>query len=1459
MKKLFISLFLIVIFLPGWAVLLAGQNKGYFYNSDKKADSAKSKNDRLLKKGGDSKVNGSETGEILVKFKPNASKAGIDAAHKKIRALVKTKFKKTGIQVIKMPAGMKIEKVIEYYKNNTDVEYAEPNFRIKLKAVVMPNDPKFSEQWGLNNTGQSGGTADADIDAPDAWGLFKGDSSFVVGMLDSGIDYTHEDLKNNIWINPYEIAGDGIDNDENGYVDDIYGLNAINNDGNLMDDNGHGTHIAGIIGGAGNNNKGIAGVSWNVKLMGLKCFDEDGYGDVGDAIECMEYVLDLKKKGINIKVINNSWSINEYSFGLFDLVKNLRDADILLVAAAGNESADNDLVKSYPANFNLDNIISVAATDKYDTLASFSNYGIYSVDLAAPGVDIISSALGGGYIPQAGDIFFDDMEGGEENWTHSGINDSWVLDNEAYHSINYSWNDSPAQDYLNNTDSYLEYGSTIDLSNYAGINLGLGFWAKIDIEDGWDYLYVEISKNGGLDFEQLVYLTGEGIGWKLYSFKIPENYKTDKFCFRFHLITDEDIRFGGVNIDDVGIGSSMESNNYISYSGTSMAAPYVSGTAALLWGYRPNLNYLDVADIILTSVDPVLNLKNKIRTKGRLNAYKALQLDPSNIPPIITELSHNHGPVNMTMNIKGRRFGVSSGAVKFFSNKTASISSWTDTLITCTVPEGAQSGDITVTTIEGKTASIFFKVGEFFDMHAFIPIPVYRSAAASLNGNIYVIGGYINKDEESGYVQIYDPAYNIWKTGAVKPTPVVDACAGILDNKIYVIGGYTVSMDNVVNKVEIYDPLTDSWSETTPLPKELYASSATILNGKIYIIGGFDSLNEVNSVIYQYNSINQSWNTSASPLNYTRGFHGAGVIEDKIYVFGGINNNSVFLNSAEVYNPSTNKWTLIASMNFTRYDFGNAVVDGKLYAFGGNYMSSMDPPYLDNLEVYDPKTNKWEINKKLLNKARQGVKGAVINSYIFALGGYDGSVSDICESLNIAGEIIPFDPIYILSLTVNPASGLIPLPVEFNVTMAGGSGNYNYSWDYGDGTTVETAQNPKHTYLKAGGYTAVVTIIDKNDPANYTTGVLYVSATDKRLISISVMSATPSVGAAPQEVIFNITPTGGSGNYDYSWDYGDGTAIETAQNPKHTYMNAGIYIAEVTVKDKEDPSISTKGQLHILIKSVDDDSLKVSLDASSVIGIVPLLTEFKVGISGGAMPYNLTWNFGDGTTPKEVILDTTSSSITHTYTTVGDYSAVITVKSTASGGKPEMTVSSTVEIKVSAASTVQSLDAALSASPNTGKEPLNTEFSISISGGVKPYTLSWNFGDGTPPIAEMSLDTTLFSKKHTYAYSGEYNAAFTVKSPAAQNNPEMTVTRTVKIKVFSADTAVSGGNAGSNKKKGLCFIDTAFLKINAGQYSGSLKKIRDDFLMKNSIGNILVNLYYKASPYFRKIILTKKL
>jgi thermitase len=267
------------------------------------------------------------------------------------------------------------------------VRYAEPDFLVS--GSVAPNDPFYVSQYALDQP------SGADVAAPLAWN--RATKCSKVAVLDSGVDKDHPDLRSNLWINKGEVSGNGKDDDHNGYVDDYYGVNILKGKGSGLDDNGHGTHVAGIIAAAGNNDAGVSGICWKASVMSVKFLDSRGRGGTSDAVEAIDYAIHE-----DAKIINCSFGTSSKSSALQDAVEHAKAHDALLVVAAGNDGEDIEKHPSYPASFTDGNILTVAASTPADTLADFSNFGSKSVDVAAPGDDILSTVRGGSYGTKSG-------------------------------------------------------------------------------------------------------------------------------------------------------------------------------------------------------------------------------------------------------------------------------------------------------------------------------------------------------------------------------------------------------------------------------------------------------------------------------------------------------------------------------------------------------------------------------------------------------------------------------------------------------------------------------------------------------------------------------------------------------------------------------------------------------------------------------------------------------------------------------------------------------------------------------------------------------------------------------------------------------------------------------------------------------------------------------------------------
>lgn len=339
-------------------------------------------------------------GEILVKYRSSATATAKTDSQTAHGLTAKKEITGIGTTLFKLPQGLDVETAVNQLKDDPRVEYAEPNYY--ARPTAMPNDPAFSQQWGLNNVGQTvfgvAGSPGADINAPKAWDLSIGNGNIIVAVIDTGVDIFHPDIRPNLWINPGELAGhaslgawqsNGIDDDGNGYVDDIVGWDFYFNSNNPQDESrqfgGHGTHVAGTAAARGNNGTGVTGVSWVARIMALAAMDySTGELPISDLADALVYAERMGAHVINL------------SLGLYQDTQTLRSAinavnRAVIVCAAGNDGTDNDGRPHYPSSYPNANLIAVAATNQFDQRASFSNYGRFSVDVAAPGDRIYST------------------------------------------------------------------------------------------------------------------------------------------------------------------------------------------------------------------------------------------------------------------------------------------------------------------------------------------------------------------------------------------------------------------------------------------------------------------------------------------------------------------------------------------------------------------------------------------------------------------------------------------------------------------------------------------------------------------------------------------------------------------------------------------------------------------------------------------------------------------------------------------------------------------------------------------------------------------------------------------------------------------------------------------------------------------------------------------------------------
>jgi subtilisin family serine protease len=548
-------------------------------------------------------------GELLVRFEPGVGHVRRTEVLRAHGARAQAKLALSGLMLVRLDRAGGERAAAAALAREGGVRYAEPNFIRRLSG--LPNDPSFGSLWGLHSS------LDADIDAPEAWDLTLGDASVVVAVIDSGVAYGHPDLAPNIWMNAGEVDGNDIDDDGNGFVDDVRGWDFVQNDNTPLDFNGHGTHVAGTIGALGDNGYGVAGASWNTKLMALR--GADAYGGMTDeaAIGAIMYAC-----AQGAQVINASWGGPAFSQSLSDAIASC--SNTLFVVAAGNGGFDgvgddNDVEPVYPCSDAAANVVCVAATNSMDKRAGFSNYGATSVDLAAPGVGTVSS------VPVWESLYttnFASLTG----WLRGGartVGELWGLTSYWRVSGTYGITDSPGGLYQDGANTWIRTTVPLDFNGRSGC--GVVYATAFSLADDDDFFAIDGSTDAITWNEVWAYTGFFGGGWTFEDFSPFDGQP--EFYMRYRLTSGPSGRDDGAYADDVNIGclsSDPSAGGFAALSGTSMAAPHVSGVAALLWAQNSALSPVGVKDLLLGSVDVKSALGDKVVSGGRLNAFKAL-------------------------------------------------------------------------------------------------------------------------------------------------------------------------------------------------------------------------------------------------------------------------------------------------------------------------------------------------------------------------------------------------------------------------------------------------------------------------------------------------------------------------------------------------------------------------------------------------------------------------------------------------------------------------------------------------------------------------------------------------------------------------------------------------------------------------------------------------------------------
>lgn len=562
-------------------------------------------------------------GQVIVQFRAGVSAVARREAFGARGAEVVRTFGEPGLALVRLRSGTSVPRAVAAFERDSNVAFAEPNYVYRV-AQVFPNDPQFSELWGLH------ASDDRDIDAPEAWQTQTGSAGVVVAVIDSGVAYGHPDLSANIWAN--DDPPGGGDNDGNGLVDDTNGWDFVQEDNTPVDYFGHGTHVAGTIGAKGDNATGITGVSWQVQIMPVRAGNAVGTLRSSNVLAGIEYAC---TEGADI--VNGSFGGSGKSLAIGNAIKGC--SGTLFVFSAGNDrknlNGNTKATNAYPCELHRPaphgvgarNLVCVAATNRSDDLAGFSNRGSSAVHLGAPGVSVLSTQ------PEWSSVAFaDGFESDFADWTQAGGTGAWQRTMERAQSGSWSMTDSPGGRYPNNATITIRNLPAADLTGRVGCRVGFGLAIEIldfsgnRLFDWFDVVGSE-SPTGPWQDDGLAYFGDTNGEFEAVHDTLSFLDGSATAYVRFLVRSDASLRFDGAHVDDVSIEClTAAGEEYERFGGTSMASPHVAGVAALLLAEEPTLTARQLKSALLRGVDRRAGLRDRVSTGGRLNADKSLAI-----------------------------------------------------------------------------------------------------------------------------------------------------------------------------------------------------------------------------------------------------------------------------------------------------------------------------------------------------------------------------------------------------------------------------------------------------------------------------------------------------------------------------------------------------------------------------------------------------------------------------------------------------------------------------------------------------------------------------------------------------------------------------------------------------------------------------------------------------------------
>ena len=1305
----------------------------------------------------------SHPAEILVRFKKSTGESRINAITKRHGAKEIKRFKQpknirnstiTQWRTIKLSNNANKKKVMEALQKNPFVEIVEPNYKVNINA--LPNDPMFSSLWGLHNTGQTGGTNDSDIDAPEAWDNLTGaNSNIIVAVIDTGVDYNHPDLAANMWTNPDEIPANGIDDDSNGYIDDVYGYDFYNYDADPWDDRNHGTHVAGTISAVGNNNIGVTGVSWGARIMAVKFLSASGSGYTSDAVNAVLYAT-----GMGAKIMNNSWGGGGYSQALADAISAANDAGSLFVAAAGNSSRNNDRVPHYPSSYDISNVLAVAATDHEDLLAYFSSYGASTVDLSAPGVNILSTVPGSSYasfngtsmatphvagaaalllaqnpdrsalglkrlimdttdsIPALTDIT---VSGGRLN-VASAVN----CDTTGYTASIISPRDNftvtggdptivrallsscgnPIKDatvsasFDNNDTTITLYDDGLHDDLLANDGIYAGTWNPYT----FGTVVATVTSTHPVLGNRSDSVTGSVLQNATYDVSDEPYSWVDATPGTAITLTDD----GTINIPmgfnfqfyDIGYDNITVSANGIVIPGTNSTGAYVWANDSIPDSDAPNNLIAPYWDDLDPSAGGMIYSLLDGTAPNRRFIISWVDIPHRNTTgtasfQVILEESSN----NIIFQYQDTDFGNT-----LYNNGISATVGVED--VTGTIGTQISYNNSSITPLSAKRLVYHGIVGN------------HRPAAIISAPEFAELGAYITLDGTGSYDLDNDALTHLWDLGDGNSSELP-----VVDHAYASIGTYNVEL--VVN---------DGIVPSTPANKELTvvgpaAPVADIGGPYETFAGGIISFDASASYDPDGDTVRYLW-------TFDDGSTATGPVANHQYYYSGTYSvNLLVSDGIHEALPVTTTVTVLPNQ------IPDAVIDGPGNVHWGT------PVVYDASASYDPDGHaivayEWTVNSQVVStESSLTYTFPEPGNYTVWLKVYDGYLWSSTSGLGIVVE----NQAPTAAITA-PTSAHWGVPVQFDGALSAdpdGDPITRYYWKFGDGRTT-TGVNPTHSFAAPGSYTVTLTVSD-----GFATSLAasHVITIDNLAPTATITAPTTAHWGVPVQFDGALsTDADGDSITQYNWNFGDG-ATATGVNPTHSFTSPGSYTVTLTVSDGVTTSLAAS---HVItIGNLAPTATITAPTTAHWDDPVRFDGALSADPDGDAITqYN--WNFGDGATA-------TGANATHSFASPGNYTVTLTVSD---GFATSLAASHVITIE-------NDIPIAQINDPDTARR-LQSKF-IAAWGADDPsgdpITLHWDFGDGTTET------TTTRYAYHTYSEIGTYTITLVVADAFDESAP----------------------------------------------------------------------------------------